>query len=153
MSKHTEVVLRAEVENLGHAGDVVEVAPGYARNYLLPQRLAYIATAANKRRIEQERKKYEQTLREEQVKAEEVAAAMAGLVLEFQMMAGDEDQLYGSVSTADIAERLVERGFVAARGHVRLDNPIKTLGDYEVSVRLHPEVSVPIRVLVTRDQG
>ena len=153
MSKSTEVVLRAEVENLGHAGDVVEVAPGYARNYLLPQRLAYIATAANKRRIEQERKKYEQKLSEERVKAEGVALTMTGLALEFQMMAGDEDQLYGSVSTADIAERLVERGFAAARGQVRLDDPIKTLGEYEVPIRLHPEVSVPIKVLVTRDQG
>lgn len=153
MSKNTEVVLRAEVENLGHAGDVVEVAPGYARNYLLPQRLAYVATGANKRRIEQERRRYEQELGEERVKAEEVATTMSGLVLEFQMMAGDEDQLYGSVSTADIAERLVERGFAAARGHVRLDDPIKTLGEYEVPIRLHPEVSVPIRVRVTRDQG
>ena len=153
MSKNTEVVLRAEVENLGHAGDVVEVAPGYARNYLLPQRLAYVATGANKRRIEQERRRYEQELGEERVKAEEVATTMSGLVLEFQMMAGDEDQLYGSVSTADIAERLVERGFAAARGHVRLDDPIKTLGEYEVPIRLHPDVSVPIRVRVTRDQG
>jgi len=153
MSKNTEVVLRAEVENVGHAGDVVEVAPGYARNYLLPQRLAYVATAANKRRIEQEHKQYEQKLRVERVGAEEVASTMAGLVLEFQMMAGDEDQLYGSVSTADIADRLAERGFAAARGQVRLDNPIKTLGEYEVPIRLHPEVSVPIQVLVTRDQG
>ena len=106
MSKSTELILRAEVENLGHIGDLVEVKSGYARNYLLPKGLAYVATDANKRLIEQEREKYELKLSEEKRLAESLARSMAGLELEFSMMAGDEDQLYGSVSVADIGERL-----------------------------------------------
>lgn len=153
MSKTTELILRAEVENLGHVGDIVEVKPGYARNYLLPQGLAYVATESNKRLIEQERENYELQLREEKGRAEAVAASMANLELEFSMMAGDEDQLYGSVSVADIGERLNASGFDIATSQVRLDAPIKMLGEYDVMIHLHPEVDAPVKIRVVRELG
>lgn len=151
MAKTTEVILRAEVEHLGHPGDIVDVAPGYARNHLLPQGLAYLATEANKHRVEQEKKKYRQRLQEEKVSAEAVGQKLAVLELTFREMAGEEDQLYGSVSVADIADRLEELGFDLSRPQVKLDQPIKALGEYEVPLRLHPEVTVSIRVRVERE--
>ena len=151
MAKSMEVILRAEVEHLGHPGDVVDVAPGYARNHLLPQGLAYPATEANKHRVEQAKKKYQDRLREEKVHAEALARELALLELTFQEMAGEEDQLYGSVSIADIAARLAALGFDVSRPQIKLDQPIKALGEYEVPLRLHPEVTVPIRVRVERE--
>jgi large subunit ribosomal protein L9 len=153
MAKNTEVILRAEVDDLGHAGDLVEVAPGYARNYLLPRGLAYVATDANKQRVAQEKKKYEAKLEQERAAAEALAARMEGLVLEFRAMAGEEDQLYGSVSIADIADRLEALGFEIERSQIKLDQPIKSLGEFEVPLRLHPHVVRPISVKVEREQG
>ena len=153
MAKNTEVILRAEVDDLGHAGDLVEVAPGYARNYLLPRGLAYVATDANKQRVVQEKKKYEAKLEQERAVAEALAARMEGLVLEFRAMAGEEDQLYGSVSIADIADRLEALGFEIERSQIKLDQPIKALGEFEVPLRLHPQVIRPISVKVEREQG
>src|SRR3970282_2800817 len=114
MAKTTEVILRAEVELLGPPGDVVDVAPGYARNFLVPHGLAYLATEANKHRVAHERRKYEERLQQQKVQAEGLARALATVALTFVAMAGDEDQLYGSVSIADIADRLGEEGFVVA---------------------------------------
>ncbi len=153
MAKNTEVILRAEVEDLGHAGEVVEVAPGYARNYLVPRGLAYIATEANKHRVSQEKKKYEERLAEQRQAAEALAGEMAEIELTFHEMAGEEDQLYGSVTAADISTALSERGFDIDRGQVRIDQPFKSLGEFEAPVRLHPEVSVTIRVRVERQPG
>jgi large subunit ribosomal protein L9 len=153
MAKRSEVILRAEVENLGHAGDLVEVAPGYARNYLLPRGLAYVATEANKHRVAQEKKKYEEKLEHERAEAIALAARLEGLVLEFRAMAGEEDQLYGSISVADISDRLEELGFEIERSRVKLDQPIKALGEFEVPLRLHPHVTQPIGVRVEREEG
>jgi large subunit ribosomal protein L9 len=153
MAKNTEVILRAEIENLGHAGDVVEVAPGYARNYLLPRGLAYVATDANKHRVAQEKKKYEEKLQQEQTEAETLAARLEGLVLEFREMAGEEDQLYGSVSLADVADRLEALGFEIERAQVKLDQPIKSLGEFEVPIRLHPRVTQTILARVERAEA
>jgi large subunit ribosomal protein L9 len=153
MAKRSEVILRAEVENLGHAGDLVEVAPGYARNYLLPRGLAYVATEANKHRVAQEKKRYEEKLEQERAEATALAMRLEGLVLEFRAMAGDEDQLYGSISVADIADRLEALGFEIQRSQVKLDQPIKALGEYEVPLRLHPRVTQPIGVRVEREAG
>ena len=153
MAKRSEVILRAEVENLGHAGDLVEVAPGYARNYLLPRGLAYVATEANKHRVAQEKKKYEEKLEQERAEATALAARLEGLVLEFRAMAGEEDQLYGSISVADISDRLEELGFEIERSRVKLDQPIKALGEFEVPLRLHPQVTQPIAVRVEREEG
>ena len=153
MARNTEVILRAEVENLGHAGDVVEVAPGYARNFLFPRDLAYPATESNKHRVEQEKRKYAEKLEAEKVVAERLAATMEGTTLEFRELAGDEDQLYGSVTAALIADALEAKGFAIERQQVKLDPPIKRLGEYEVPVRLHPEVVVPIHVVVVRSEA
>lgn len=152
MAKNTEVILRAEVDHLGHAGDVVDVAPGYARNFLIPRGLAYVATEANKHRVAQEKKKYQEKLAEQKVEAERIAATLEGHRLTFVRMAGEEDQLYGSVSSADVADALEEAGFDIDRRGVGLDEPIKSLGDYEVPIRLHPEVTVPVQVHVEREQ-
>ena len=153
MAKRSEVILRAEVEDLGHAGDVVEVAPGYARNYLLPRGLAYVATEANKHRVAQEKKKYEEKLEQQRAQAEVLAGRLEGLVLEFRENAGEEDQLYGSVSVADIADRLEALGFEIERGQVKLDQPIKALGEFDVPLRLHPHVTQTIVVRVEREEG
>lgn len=153
MPKNTEVILRAEVEDLGHAGDLVEVAPGYARNYLLPRGLAYVATEANKHRVVQEKKKYDERLQRERVDAEALAARLEGIVLEFRENAGEEDQLYGSVTIADIADRLEGQGFEIERTRIKLDQPIKSLGEFEVPLRLHPQVSQSITVRVEREEG
>ena len=153
MARNNQVILRAEVENLGHAGDVVVVAPGYARNYLFPRGLAYPATEANVHRVEQEKKKYGQKLAQEKVVAEQRAESMAGLSFEFVELAGEEDQLYGSVAVADIVEALKERGFEIERTQVKLDSPIKRLGEHEVPIRLHPEVTVQVHVVVRRAEA
>ncbi|MDX1623171.1 MAG: 50S ribosomal protein L9 [Gemmatimonadota bacterium] len=152
MARNTEVILRAEIENLGHIGDVVEVAPGYARNYLIPRGLAYVATEANKHRVEHEREKYEERLERERVAAEEVARRLEGASFLFHRMAGEEDQLYGSVSPADVSTRLQEEGYEVESPQVGLDQPIKTIGEFVVPIRLHPEVSVEIEVKVEREQ-
>ncbi|CAN5360594.1 50S ribosomal protein L9 [soil metagenome] len=151
MAKNTQVILRAEVDDLGHAGDVVDVAPGYARNYLLPRGLAYLANVANVRRVEQEKRKYRETLEQEKVRAEEAASAIAGAEIAFRMMAGEEGQLYGSVSAADITERLLEAGFAVERSQVKMDAPIKALGEHEIPIRLHPEVTARVKVRVERE--
>ena len=153
MAKRSQVILRAEVEDLGHAGDLVEVAPGYARNYLLPRGLAYVATESNKHRVAQERKKYEEKLEREMAAAEALAGRLEGLVLEYRENAGEEDQLYGSVSIADIADRLEALGFEIERSQVKLDQPIKSLGEFEVPLRLHPRVTQSISVRVEREEG
>ena len=153
MAKNTDVILRAEVENLGHAGDVVEVAPGYARNFLFPRGLAYPATDANVHRVGQEKRKYQERLAREKVDAERLAESMTGVTLEFRELAGEEDQLYGSVSLADVADALAAKGFPIERGHVKLDAPIKQLGEYDVPVRLHPEVTVEVHVTVQKTEG
>jgi large subunit ribosomal protein L9 len=153
MTRNEEVILRAEVENLGHAGDVVEVAPGYARNYLFPRGLAYPATGANVHRVEQEKRKYHQKLAQDKLVAERIAESMTGTTLEFKELAGEEEQLYGSVSPADIADALEERGFKVQRTQVKLDPPIKRLGEYDVSIRLHPEVTVQVHVVVARSEA
>jgi large subunit ribosomal protein L9 len=153
MAKNTEVILRAEVDNLGHAGDVVEVAPGYARNFLFPRGLAYPATDANVHRVDQEKKKYHERLAHEKVAAERLAESMTGIVLEFRELAGEEDQLYGSVTVADLAAAIEAKGFTVERGQIKLDAPIKHLGEHDVPIRLHPEVTVQVHVSVLKSEG
>lgn len=152
MARNTEVILRQEVVNLGHAGEIVDVAPGYARNFLLPRGLAYRATEANKHRVEQEKKKYMEKLEHQKVEAEAQAEKLAGVEMTFEEYAGEEEQLYGSVSSADIADRLSEKGHEIEGRQVELDEPIKSLGEYEISIRLHPEVTTDVRVFVVEKE-
>jgi large subunit ribosomal protein L9 len=145
-----KVILKEDMSNLGAAGDVVDVKAGYARNYLLPQGLAYVASAGNIRRIEDERKRGEERSRKDFLEARRRASQLEGASVTFQARAGEEGKLFGSVTNADVADRLKETGldFELDRRWIQLDEPIKAVGEYQVSVRLHPDVTVPIDVRV-----
>lgn len=143
-----KIILTDEVRGLGRRGDVVEVKNGYARNFLLPQRLAYLATAANTRRLEEEKKQYDdKTMRERSV-AEEVGRKIEGTRLVLQKKAGEGDVLYGSVTSAEIAALLTEKGVSVDRRKIELEEPIKRVGEHQIHVKLHRDVSVVITVEV-----
>ena len=146
-----EVILRDDVPNLGQVGDLVKVKNGYARNFLIPQGLAYQATEANKRRIEGERKQREIRMAEQKSGAESLAAQLGAIELNFTAKAGEGDKLFGSVTTADIAAQLAEKGYKVDKRLIELPEPIKMIGAYPVSIRLHPEVRAEIRVWVTKE--
>jgi large subunit ribosomal protein L9 len=148
-----EVILLERVEKLGQMGDVVKVKDGYARNFLLPRKKALRATAANKAVFEQQRAQLEAQNLARKGEAEKVAAKMAGLSVMLLRQAGDSGQLYGSVSARDIAEAVTAAGFTIARGQVNLATPIKTVGVTGVTVVLHPEVTVEVKVNVARSEA
>ena len=146
-----EVILREDIEKLGHRGQVVKVAPGYARNFLLPQRLAVPATDANRKIVEQERDAY--LRREAKVKseAEDLAKLMSGVTLTIARKAGDEGHLFGSVTPQDIVDALASQNFTIERRKVQLGDPIKNVGEYKVPLRLHREVTQEITVNVVAE--
>lgn len=147
------LILREEVDHLGRRGDIVNVARGYARNFLLPKRLAMEVTDDNLRLIEKEKKLYEEKLAEEKVEAESLAASFAGVALSFQRKVhGEGNELYGSVTPSDVAEALEQKGFTVEKRKVALSEPIKSLGDFTASIKLHPEVTVSFPVTVIRDE-
>jgi large subunit ribosomal protein L9 len=148
-----EVILREHVEHLGRRGDLVKVADGYARNYLLPRKLALLATESNKKQIERERAKFELRELEEQKSAQAVADRMANLEVEIGRKVGETEALYGSVTSADIADALAAKGFELDRRKLQLAEPIKRLGEYEVPVKLHREVTVKLKVKVVAEGG
>jgi large subunit ribosomal protein L9 len=152
--KTVKVILREDVPKLGEAGEIVAVRPGYARNYLLPQELAYEATEASVRRLEQERERAEQRARREYLEARRRASQLEEMSLTFHARAGEESKLFGSITTADIADRLKEQGldFEVDRKQIDLDDPIKTLGVYNIPVRLHAEVRPEIKVWVIKEE-
>ena len=143
-----EVILREHVDNLGRRGDLVKVADGYARNYLLPRKLALLATDGNKKQIERERAKFEVKELEEQKVAQAVADRMATVEIEIARRVGETEALYGSVTTSDIAEALAAKGFDLDRRKLQLHEPIKKIGAYDVPVRLHRDVTVQLKVRV-----
>lgn len=147
-----DVILREDVKSLGKAGEMVRVKPGYARNFLLPQRKALRATKANLAYFEQQRTQLEATNLERRQEAEAVAQRMDNLSIIMVRQAGESGALYGSVSGRDVAEAIKEAGFTVARQQVQLDTPIKTLGKTPVRVSLHPEVAVTVTVVVARSQ-
>lgn len=142
------VILNDHVPNLGERGDVLEVKPGYARNFLIPKGLAYEATPANMARFQAEQRRWEQRQAKEKASAAELAEKLSGMELTFTRRAGQEDALYGSVTAADIAEALAAKGFAVDRRKVALDQHIKRLGTYTVELHLHKDVSVPVVVHV-----
>jgi large subunit ribosomal protein L9 len=146
-----EVILREHVDNLGRRGEIVKVADGYARNYLLPRKLALLATAGNKKQIERERVKFAAREAEEQKVAEALAARMADLEIDIARRVGETDVLFGSVTTADIAAALLARGFEVDRRKLQLGESIKKLGEYDVPLRLSPEVVAHIKVRVVAE--
>ncbi|MGA2384519.1 MAG: 50S ribosomal protein L9 [Gemmatimonadales bacterium] len=146
-----DVILRENVEKLGAAGEVVTVKDGYARNYLLPRGLAYLASEGNKRRLEAEHKSRTRRADAEVARASEVATRLEAVSLSFTMKAGEGDKLFGSVTTHDIAERLKAEGFDVDKKTVELPEPIKALGVYKVPVRLHSDVKPEVRVWVVKE--
>ena len=147
-----EVILREEVDNLGRRGDVVKVASGYARNFLLPRRMAVAATESNKKIVEQEKQAHLRREAKEQASAAELGRMMSAVSVTIAQKAGENDQLFGSVTAADVAVALEKQGYTIDRRKVHLEEPIKTLGDFKVTVRLHREVSVDIPVHVVREE-
>jgi large subunit ribosomal protein L9 len=143
-----QVILRDRLENLGDAGDVVEVKPGYARNYLIPKGLAYEATKGNVRRIEAERAAQGRRDAETLGEARQRASSIEGVSLTFTARAGQEGKLFGSITSADIAEKLAEQGVTVDRRQIELDEPIKSLGVHSVPIRLHPQVQPEVKVWV-----
>ena len=148
-----EVILRQYVEHLGKRGDVVKVAAGYARNYLLPRKMALPATDGNKRHVERERKIMEVKEADEKAQAQAIASRIEAIDVVITRRVGDTDQLYGSVTSADIAEYLKTKGFEIDRRKLILPEPIKAIGDHTVPLKLHREVTVPLKVRVVKEGG
>jgi large subunit ribosomal protein L9 len=147
-----EVILREHVDNLGRRGELVKVADGYARNYLLPRKLALLATAGNKKVIEREKVKYDAKEAEEQGVAQAIADRLANVEIDIARKTGETDALFGSVTNADIAEALSAKGFEIDRRKIQLHEPIKKLGDYTVPVKLHRDVTVTLKVKVSAER-
>ena len=148
-----EVILREHVDNLGRRGEVVKVADGYARNYLLPRKLALLATEGNKKQIEREKVKFDAKEAEEQKVAQVMAERIASVDVEIARKVGETDVLYGSVTSSDIAEALAKKGFEFDRRKLVLLEPIKKLGEFTVPVKLHREVTAHIKVRVIAEGG
>src|SRR4051812_33934934 len=147
-----EVILREHVDNLGSRGDVVKVAAGYARNYLLPRNLALAVTDANKRQIERERKLAEVRDAEERSSAEALGQRVAALDIEIARRVGENDTMYGSVTSGDIASALSAKGFDVDKRKIQLGDAIKSLGEHTVQVKVHREVTVPVKVKVVPEK-
>ncbi len=146
-----EVILREHVDNLGRRGDLVKVADGYARNYLLPRKMALLATEGNKKVIAREKVKFDVKEAEEQKVAQAVADRLAAVEVEIARKVGETDALFGSVTNADIADVLAAKGFDIDRRTIQLHDPIKRLGEFEVPVKLHRDVTVTLKVKVTAE--
>ena len=146
-----EIILREDIDKLGTRGQMVKVAAGYARNYLLPRRLAVAATEGNKKIVEQERQAH--LRREVKVvsEAQELGKLMGSVDVTIAQKAGENNHLFGSVTTADIAAAIEKLGYSIDRKKIQLDEPIKMLGDYKVAVRLHKDVTVDIPVHVVKE--
>ena len=146
-----ELILRDDIEKLGRRGEVVNVAAGYGRNYLLPRGLAIPVTAANKAMIEKERKHWAARMVKEKEECEALAARIAELRFVAPRKVGENDVLYGSVTSSDVGEFLESKGIEIDKRKVVLEDPIKTLGEHEVKVRIHPEVQATLKLLVTKE--
>ena len=147
-----EVILREDIEKLGTRGQVVKVAPGYARNFLLPKRLAVAATDANKKIVEQERQAHLRKEAKLKGEAEDLAKLMTGISVTITQKAGENDQLFGYVTAKDIADALAAKNFTIDRRKVLLEEPIKQLGEFKVPVRLHKDVTAEVTVVVAKEE-
>ncbi len=145
------IVLREDIDKLGRRGEVIDVAAGYARNYLLPKKKALPATDGNLKVIEREKRKYMVHLAREKQGAEVVAARLTGLSCTIVRKVGESETLYGSVTAGDIAEHVAREGIEIDKRRIQLDEPIKTLGIYTVPIRLHPEVTADLKVWVVKE--
>ncbi len=146
-----QIILQEDVEKLGTRGQVVEVTAGYARNYLLPRKLALEASANNMKRLEKMRAAFAKQEATEKDAAQKLGELLAAVSLEFARKAGENDQLFGSVTSADIAEALAAKGYNVDKRKIVLAEPIKIVGDYEVPVKLHREVTASVKLTVQKD--
>jgi large subunit ribosomal protein L9 len=147
-----EVILREDIEKLGQRGEVVKVAPGYARNFLLPKRQAVAATEANRKIVDQEREAHLRREAKLKGEAEDLAKLVNGVTVTISQKAGEADQLFGSVTAKDIADALEAQNFHIERRKIVLEEPIKQLGEFKVPVRLHREVTAEITVVVAKEE-
>jgi len=147
-----EVILREDIEKLGSRGDVVKVAPGYARNFLLPKRMAVAATESNKKIVEQERQAHLRKEAKAVGEAQQLAQIMTGTTVRILRKAGENDQLFGSVTAQDIADALTAQNYNIDRRRIQLDEPIRQLGEYKVPVKLHRDVTVEVTVIVAKEE-
>ena len=145
-----QIILQEDVDKLGHRGQVVEVAEGYARNYLLPRKLALPVSAGNLKQLEQIKRSLAKREATERDGAQKQAGLLGSLVVEFARKAGENDQMFGSVTAADIAESLAAQGYTVDKRKIQLEQPIKTLGEYDVPAKLHREVTASLKVVVKK---
>ncbi|MHB2147543.1 50S ribosomal protein L9 [Calditrichota bacterium LG25] len=146
-----EIILRQDYQNLGKTGDVVKVKDGYARNYLIPKGIAYIATKENKKRLENELKVKSLRVEKEKLAADELAKKLANVSCTIPVQVGEEDKLFGSVTSQNIADALAAQGINVDRRKIQLEEPIKSLGIYSVPIKLHPEVEATVKVWVVKE--
>jgi large subunit ribosomal protein L9 len=146
-----DVILREDIDKLGARGELVKVAPGYARNFLLPNKMAVAATASNKKIVEQERHAHLRREAKVEGEAKDLGKMLGAVAITISQKAGENDQLFGSVTSKDIAEALEKQGYTIERRKIVLDEPIKTLGEFKVPVRLHREVTAEITVHVVKE--
>ena len=147
-----DVILREDIDKLGSRGEVVKVAAGYARNFLLPKRLAVEATPSNRKIVEQERHAHLRKEAKQKDEAQDLGKLMAGTKITIAQKAGENDQLFGSVTAQDIVHALAAQNFTIDRRKVQLDEPIKQLGEYKVPLRLHKDVTAEITVAVVKEE-
>jgi large subunit ribosomal protein L9 len=147
-----EVILREDVDKLGNRGEVVKVASGYARNFLLPKKLAVAATDANKKIVEQERQAHLRKEAKFKGEAEDLGKMLSGVTVTISQKAGENGQLFGSVTSKDVGEALAAKNFSIDRRKIQLDEPIKQLGEFKVPVRLHKDVTAEVTVQVVKEE-
>jgi large subunit ribosomal protein L9 len=147
-----EVILREDIDKLGARGQVVKVAAGYARNFLLPKRLAVAATGANKKIVEQERQAHLRREAKETADAHDLGKLMASVSVTIAQKAGENDQLFGSVTSRDIGDALEKQGYTVDRRKILLSDPLRQLGEHKVTIRLHRDVTIEIPVVIVREE-
>ncbi len=147
-----QIILQEDVEKLGNRGEVVSVAEGYARNFLLPRKLALEATAGNMKRLEKMRAAFAKKEAVEKGDAQKLAELLAGVSLEVSRKSGENDQLFGSVTSADISDALAAKGFTIEKRKIQLTEPIKTIGEFDVPLKLHREVTTTVKLAVKKEE-
>ena len=146
-----QIILQEDVEKLGTRGQVIDVAEGYARNFLLPRKLALEASAGNMKRLEKMRATFAKKEATEKGDAQKLAELLAGVSLELSRKAGESDQLFGSVTSADISEALAAKGFTVDKRKIALAEPIKVVGEFEIPIKLHREISANVKLSVKKE--
>ena len=147
-----EVILRQDIDKLGSRGQVIRVAAGYARNFLLPRKLAFAATESNKKIVEQERQAHVRKEAKLQGEAQELSKLLEGVSVTITQKAGENDQLFGSVTSKDVGDGLAAKGFTIDRRKIQLDEPIKQLGEFKVLIKVHKDVTAEVTVVVAKEE-